>query len=74
MNRFVSRTALALVLGSGLLGAAQAAEYTQVDAAASRIAFTYKQMQVGMNGSLPSSTRRCASIRPIPRRPRRPSR
>jgi len=51
MNRFVSRTALALVLGSGLLGAAQAAEYTQVDAAASRIAFTYKQMQVGMNGS-----------------------
>ena len=42
MNRFVSRTALALVLGSGLLGAAQAAEYTQVDAAASRIAFTYK--------------------------------
>lgn len=42
--------AFAVLLGLAAALQAQAAEYTAVDAAASRITFSYKQMQVAMNG------------------------
>ncbi|KAF1022531.1 MAG: Protein YceI [Paracidovorax wautersii] len=42
--------AFAALVGLGALTQAQAAEYTAIDPAASRITFAYKQMQVGMNG------------------------
>lgn len=40
----------AVLLGTGLSAAASAAEYTAVDAAASRLTFQYAQMGVGMDG------------------------
>lgn len=43
--------ALAAALSFGALGSAAAAQYTSLDAEASRITFGYSQMNVGMDGS-----------------------
>lgn len=51
MNTYLLRSfALAAALGFGTLGSAGAAQYTSLDAKASRISFGYSQMSVGMDG------------------------
>lgn len=47
---FLSRATFVAALALGVLGSAHAAEYKQIDAAASRIVFSYKQMGVAMDG------------------------
>ena len=48
--------ALAAALSLGVLGSAHAAQYTSLDAEASRISFGYSQMNVGMDGSFSELT------------------
>ena len=50
MRLSASTLALTAALGIGLLGNAGAAEYTSLDAQASRISFGYSQMSVNLDG------------------------
>jgi hypothetical protein len=64
---------LAIALACVLPGAAQAVEYTQVQAEKSAIAFTYKQMGVAVDGRFSAFPASSVSTRPGRPRPGQPS-